>query len=172
MTQQSRLRRIGWFAVLALCTGLYLLLHIQVNAVHSKVVTAERRIVALEQQKMLLETEFQTRASQQQLASWNRVDFGYSAPTADQFIGGERQLAQLGTPPVVGAPDPIRLASNDAADEAPSFPQLVSPITGRAVDEELIEGERPTREAALSLPFAASGPMRVQLGAVARSGAE
>ena len=73
MTQQSRLRRMGWIAVLALCTVLYLGLHLKVHAVRSEVVSAERQIVALENQKILLATEFETRASQQQLASWNRV---------------------------------------------------------------------------------------------------
>ena len=90
MTQQSRLRRMGWIAVLALCTVLYLGLHLKVHAVRSEVVSAERQIVALENQKILLATEFETRASQQQLASWNRVEFGYSAPTARHEGGALR----------------------------------------------------------------------------------
>ena len=70
MTQQSRLRRMGWIAVLALCTVFYLGLHLKVHAVRSEVIGAERRIVALETEKNLLATEFETRASQEQLASW------------------------------------------------------------------------------------------------------
>src|SRR5690606_19869782 len=59
MTPQSSLRRIGWLAALAACTALYLTLHLKVHAVRSEVVRAERQIVALEQEKLLLETEFE-----------------------------------------------------------------------------------------------------------------
>lgn len=58
MTPQARIRRIGWFAALATCTALYLMLHLKVHAVTSEVVRAERQIVALEDENMLLETEF------------------------------------------------------------------------------------------------------------------
>ena len=111
MTQQSRLRRIGWIAVLSICTLLYIGLHLKVNAVRSDVVRAERQIVSLEEQKLLLQTEFETRASQEQLASWNRVEFGYVAPGASQFVTDERELSQFGSPPSAGAPAPIRVAS-------------------------------------------------------------
>ena len=104
MTAHSRIRRIGWIAALALCTALYLMLHLKVHSVRSEVIRAERQIVALEQEKLLLETEFETRANQLQLAAWNRVDFGYTAPKADQFLENERQLASFGGPPAKGAP--------------------------------------------------------------------
>ena len=163
MTQQSRLRRMGWIAVLALCTVLYLGLHLKVHAVRSEVVSAERQIVALENQKTLLATEFETRASQQQLASWNRVEFGYSAPTASQFVENERQLAQFGTPRAAGAPEPIRIASMASGEDAPAYPKFVSPLTGKPIDDRLLEPE-PRRVAlvashegsALRIPLAAA----------------
>jgi hypothetical protein len=138
MTQQSRLRRMGWIAVLALCTVLYLGLHLKVHAVRSDVIGAERRIVALENEKNLLETEFETRASQEQLASWNRVEFGYAAPTAGQFVASARQLARFGTPRGAGAPEPIRVATLATGDDAPPFPKFVSPL-GKPVDAKLID---------------------------------
>nr|WP_166177106.1 hypothetical protein [Altererythrobacter segetis] len=163
MTQQSRLRRMGWIAVLALCTVLYLGLHLKVHAVRSEVVSAERKIVALENQKTLLATEFETRASQQQLASWNRVEFGYSAPTAKQFVENERQLAQFGTPRAAGAPEPIRVASLATGEDAPAYPKFLSPLTGKPIDDRLLEPE-PRRVAlvasheggALRIPLAAA----------------
>ena len=79
MTTQSRIRRIGWLAALALCLALYGVLHFKVHAVQSAVVRAERQIVQLEEATMLLETEYLTRSSQIQLARWNRVDFGFVA---------------------------------------------------------------------------------------------
>ena len=47
---------------------------------------------------------------QQQLAAWNQVEFGYSAPRADQYVEHERQLAALGSPRGIDAPQPIRVA--------------------------------------------------------------
>jgi hypothetical protein len=106
----SRLRQIGWNAVPVICLALFLALSFQVNAVKREVLLAERQIIALEREKMMLETEFQTRASQRQLAQWNALEFGYKAPNAGQFLESERQLAALGTPRAVSAPDPIRVA--------------------------------------------------------------
>jgi hypothetical protein len=162
MSAQSRLRRIGWIAALALCTLCYLALHLKVHAVQSEVIRAERLIVQLEDEKLLLETEFATRASQEQLASWNRVEFGYTAPKAAQFIENERQLARFGTPRLPGAPEPIRVASLAGGEEAPPFPQFVSPLTGEPIDEELIqpEGARVALNARSS-----GGPLRIPLAA-------
>lgn len=111
MAHASRIRQIGWALVLGFCFALLLALTFQVNAVKSDVRLVERQIIASERSKMMLETEFQTRASQHQLADWNAVEFGYSAPRADQYVEHERQLAQLGTPRGVDAPEPIRVAA-------------------------------------------------------------
>lgn len=168
MTPQSRHRRIGWFAALAICTALYLLLHLKVHSVMSEVVRAERRIVQLESANLLLETEFLTRSSHVQLAAWNRVEFGYSAPKAEQFIESERQLAQFGQPRSVTAPEPIRLARFDEGEAPPPFQQLVSPLTGKPVDSELIEPEeRETGHLAIGL---AQAPLRIPINPVAAMG--
>lgn len=167
MTYEARIRRIGWFAALAICTALYLTLHLKVHSVHSEVVQAERRIVALEEQNLLLETEFLTRSSQLQLARWNRVDIGYSAPTAEQFIDGERQLAMLGALPVPGAEATIQLAGNSLAEEADPNPRLVSPLTGEPLDKALLAREDSGGELAPRLAMVMQeGPTRIQLSAV------
>lgn len=127
----SRLRQIGWVVALSICATGFVALTFRVNAVKSEVRLAEREIIALEREKMLLETEFQTRASQQQLANWNRVEFGYQPPEAAQYLENERQLASLGMPRGTNAPDPIRVAlSPNDGDEA-GFPAFVSPLTGK-----------------------------------------
>jgi hypothetical protein len=160
MTARSRLRRIGWLVVLALCTALYLLLHLQVQGVRSEVIRAERRIVQLEQEKLLLETEFETRANLLQLAAWNRVDFGYTAPSAAQFLENERQLVSFGSPRAAGAPEPIRVARGGTED-APAFPKLVSPMSGKPMEDTSIEAE-----AHLAVAVPASSAMRIPLRAV------
>ncbi|WP_295632078.1 hypothetical protein [Novosphingobium sp.] len=144
-----RLRSIGWLALLAVCATLVLVLTLRVNALRSQVRREENRIVALREETMYLQTEFETRASQQQLKAWNDVDFGYVAPGAGQYLENERQLAMLGKPAGPDAPAPVRLAelgdsanglSGDAASTSgtaaaaysgPSFPAMVSPLTGK-----------------------------------------
>ena len=139
MHSGSRLRQIGWVVALSICTIIFAVLTFRVNAVKSDVRLAEREIIALEREKMVLETEFQTRANQQQLANWNRVEFGYKAPSADQYLENERQLASLGLPRNTSAPNPIRVARAPVGGEETMFPDLVSPLTGRPIGENAVE---------------------------------
>jgi hypothetical protein len=135
---RDRVRSIGWAVILTVCAALTLVLTFRVNAVKSQVRLTERQIVALKQEKIDLETEFETRANQQQLRALNDVEFGYEAPKADQYIEGERQLAQLGKPRAPGAPEPIRVAVNTQGDDTPSvLPAMVSPLTGKALAAEM-----------------------------------
>lgn len=139
MILKSHIRQLGWIALLAICLGLFFALSFRVHAVKSEVQLAEREIIALERQTRMLETEFQTRASQRQLASWNVVEFGYLAPRADQYLENERQLASLGSEARPDAPAPIRVArsSFDKAGSPDAKPfadiAMVSPITGKPV---------------------------------------
>lgn len=129
-----RMRSIGWLALLAVCSTLVLVLTLRVNALRSQVRHEENRIIALREETMYLQTEFETRASQQQLKAWNDVEFGYVAPAAGQYLENERQLAMLGKPAGPDAPAPVRLASaDDGVSEAatPGFPAMVSPLTGK-----------------------------------------
>lgn len=150
MTMPASIRRIGWIAVLTICAVLYTLLHLKVNAVHADVVRAERQIVQLEQHTMMLETEFLTRSSHVQLDKLNRINFGYTAPEAAQFLSGERHLAQFGSPRAADAPAPIRLAGMSTDDDLPAFPQLISPLTGRPVDAALLTDEPAVSNSATS----------------------
>ncbi|WP_306087789.1 hypothetical protein [Qipengyuania flava] len=138
MVGGSRIRQIGWALVLAICFALLLALTFKVNAVKSDVRLAERRIIAAQQAKLMLETEFETRASQQQLSDWNAVEFGYSAPRADQYLESERQLAALGTPRGVDAPSPVRVALNRPARESEGL--LAEWIEGEADNATPVDG--------------------------------
>ncbi|WP_232366631.1 hypothetical protein [Alteripontixanthobacter muriae] len=138
MVAGSRMRQLGWAVVLGICLAVFAALTFRVNAVKSEVRLAERQIIALQRETILLETEFETRANQQQLADWNVVDFGYEAPRADQYVDNERELAALAGPRAVGAPDPIRVAraADDEALLAEGLPAMVSPVTGRPAGQE------------------------------------
>lgn len=149
----SRLRSVGWLVLLGLCLALVVALAFRVNALRSQIHHAEARIVALKQEKMYLETEFETRSNQQQLKAWNDVEFGYAAPNASQYIEGERQLAALSVPATPDAPAPIRVASvDDSVIASAAFPAMVSPLSGKALasnDSKFAaddtEGDRPAR---------------------------
>jgi hypothetical protein len=171
MTPQARIRRIGWFALMMICTALYGVLHFQVWSLSSEVTKAERVIVNMEEQNMLLETEFLTRSNQVQLAAWNRVDFGYKAPEASQFISGERQLAQFGSPRHVAAPEQLQFASFSSDDDGEVLRQLVSPITGEPIDVALVEPSRQERASSSGLVVGlAARSARVPLSASASPG--
>ena len=171
MTTQSRIRRIGWLAALALCLALYGVLHFKVHAVQSDVVRAERQIVQLEEATMLLETEYLTRSSQIQLARWNRVDFGFVAPSADQYVDGERELASLSAPRGMDAPEPIRLARLADEDVARDFPKLVSPLTGKPLDDALVDPDAAgDDDGGPALAMGVTRPMRIPLNATITMG--
>jgi hypothetical protein len=134
ITTTSRLRSVGWLVLLGLCLALVVALAFRVNALRSQIHHAEARIVALKQEKLYLETEFETRSNQQQLKAWNDVEFGYAAPNASQYIEGERQLAALSVPATPDAPAPIRVASvDDSVIASAAFPAMVSPLSGKAL---------------------------------------
>ena len=132
-----RLRSIGWIALLGLCTAVLIALSFRVNALKSEVRIAEKRIISLKREKMYLETEFETRASQQQLKAWNDVEFGYVAPGSSQYLENERELAALGKLPGPDAPRPIRVASaDDAVVAAAAFPQMIAPLAGSVLGSD------------------------------------
>ena len=148
----DRLRSIGWSAVFGICLALMLGLTFKVNAVRGQVRQAERQIITLRQEKLFLETEYETRANQQQLKAMNDVEFGYQAPSAGQYLQGERDLAQFSKPQSPDAPAPIRMASADqagknSADGLAGFPAMVSPVTGKAMAAqgkiEASQGDKP-----------------------------
>ena len=134
---RNRLHSIGWAVVLGICLAFAVVLTLRVNAVKGQVRQTESRIVSLKREIQFLDVEFQTRANQRQLAALNSVDFGYVAPSAGQYIEGERQLAALGMPPGPDAPRPIRMASAAASDgEAMPFMEMVSPVGPRSEAEK------------------------------------
>lgn len=132
---RDRARSIGWAMILMVCLALTVALTMRVNAVKSQVALAERKIVTLRLEKQMLDTEFETRANQQQLKALNDVEFGYQAPTPGQYLEGERQLASLAKERSPGAPTPIRVATAATA-EVPTFVAMVSPLTGKALAAE------------------------------------
>ena len=112
--QMNRKRQLALALVLGSAVAAFLALTFKVNAVRSEVRVTERQIIALKNETLFLETEFQTRASQRQLSQWNALDFGYVSPATGQLLESDRQLASLGQPRGADAPQPIRVAMSVA----------------------------------------------------------
>lgn len=138
---RDRLHTIGWGMALTICFALMMALTVRVNAVKSEVRLADRQITELNREKMLLDTEFQTRASQQQLTAFNDVDFGLEAPKPAQYLENERQLAVLGKAASPDAPPQIRVASADT-DGRPGIVSAAGPLAGRIIGSA-VAGEVP-----------------------------
>jgi hypothetical protein len=167
MIPGHRLRSVGWIALIGLCFALFTVLSFRVNALKSEVRLAENRIVALKREKIYLETEFETRASQQQLKAWNDIEFGYAAPASGQYLEGERQLAALGKPAGPDAPRPIRVASaDDSVIAAAAFPAMVSPLTGEPLGDKKSDAD--SAKAKLVDHAAATAGLGERLGKVER----
>ena len=144
---RDRLQSIGWFTLLAFCAVLTGSLMLRVNSVKSQVEIAQRQIMALKHENQFLETEYETRANQQQLSAINDLEFGYKAPESGQYLENERQLAMIGKPSGPNAPAPIEVASADDANPAPGglgnlMPQLASRLVPHAMAAEVPAGMR------------------------------
>ncbi len=115
----KRLKNLGWVAlVFVVLISLYPL-SLSVGALRSNLDRTESEIVRMKKEMRYLETEFATRASMQQLEQWNQLEYGYSAPTAAQFLNGERALANLGEGHD-GIKKPVRVASLTIDGEGPA----------------------------------------------------
>lgn len=159
MLTRSRARSIGWAAILAICFGLTIALTFRVNAVKSQVRLAERQIIALRTEQSMLDTEFETRANQQQLRTLNAVEFGYEAPTARQYLENERQLAALGKPRGPNAPEMIRVAHNDVQRTGDSaFPAMGNPLAASLMPTKAVAAELPKDSVRMRELTKASGP--------------
>ncbi len=148
---RDHVRSMGWAFVLTVCFAVTMALTMRVNALKSEVRLAERQLVALQREKIFLETEIETRGNQQQLRALNDIEFGYQAPTSGQYLASERQLAALGKPAAADAPAPVRVAAVVDDREQLPFAAMVSPLTGKSVETEAEQGSRDKRAAAEGL---------------------
>ena len=106
----KRLKNLGWVALVFIVIISLYPLSLSVGALRSNLERTETDIVKVKKELRYLETEFATRASMQQLEQWNHLEYGYTSPTADQFLEGERALANVGNGHE-GIKKPVRVAA-------------------------------------------------------------
>lgn len=92
----KRLKALGWIVLIFIVLIALYPLSLSVATLRSDLARTEREIVQTKAKIRYLETEYATRASLSQLETWNELGYGYVAPRADQYLEGERALANLG----------------------------------------------------------------------------
>ncbi len=120
----KRLKTIGWIALIFIVAIALYPLSLSVATLRSDLTRTERDILRTRAEIRYLETEFATRASLAQLAMWNDLEYGYEAPSASQYLDGERELANLGE---IDTPldKPVRVAAMTIKPQAE--PQAIKP---------------------------------------------
>ncbi|MAF61093.1 MULTISPECIES: hypothetical protein [Pseudomonadota] len=117
----KRLKTIGWIALIFIVAIALYPLSLSVATLRSDLTRTERDILRTRAEIRYLETEFATRASLAQLAMWNDLEYGYEAPSAAQYLDGERELANLGE---IDKPldEPVRVAAMTIKPQAEPTP--------------------------------------------------
>lgn len=126
MIAVKRLQSLIWVLLVALgALGAYLV-SLKVATERNELMRVRTQIARAKADIRYLETEFSARSSMRQLERWNQDDFLYATPTAQQYLAGEQQLAQLdGVQP--NGPDyvapPVMVAMVQTPADLPSAPQ-------------------------------------------------
>ncbi len=143
----KKLKNFGWVALLSVIIVLLYPMSLNVGALHSELVSTDRKIMETKREISFLQAELRTRANMQQLAEWNDLLYGYGPPTADQFLAGERALANLdGMGPDV---KPVMVAVSDIDGITPAG-EIGQPgaFASKLADND---GEKPVRIAAVNV---------------------
>lgn len=98
---------------------------LKVAATRSELSRIEKQIDRTRDNIRYLESELAVRASMRQLEQWNADTFGYSAPSAGQYLSNERQLASFDRLP----------RARGANDVAPVLMAMVSPVGTPAAEK-------------------------------------
>ena len=91
---------------------------LKVAATRSELARINHQIANARDNIRYLESELAVRASMRQLEQWNAESFGYSAPSASQYLENERDLASIDRLP----------RARGANDVAPVLMAMVSPV--------------------------------------------
>jgi hypothetical protein len=113
-----KLQGIGLVLLVLMFAMFLYLLSVNVAATRSELARVNADIVKSRDAIRYLESEYAVRASMRQLERWNAENFGYSAPSAEQYLNGERELAALDRLP----------RAKGANDVAPVLMAMVSPV--------------------------------------------
>lgn len=159
----KRLKTIGWIALIFIVAIALYPLSLSVATLRSDLARVERDILRTRAELRYLETEFATRASLTQLAMWNDLEYGYEAPSAAQYLDGERELANLGDE-ARELDKPVRVAAMTIKPQAE--PEAIKPAQLAAANVTMPEPLK------VSANVAIAGPARVPTAAAPKEPAK
>ncbi len=113
-----KLQGIGLVLLVLIFAMMLYPVSLKVAATRSELARIEKQIDRTQGNIRYLESELAVRASMRQLEQWNADTFGYSAPSASQYLANERQLASLDRVP----------RARGANEVAPVLMAMVSPV--------------------------------------------
>lgn len=171
------IRKLQGLCLILLVTFCFLIAYpisLKVSATRAELQKVEQEIADTRKRNRMLEGDIAVLANVRQLDRWNREYLGYVAPTAGQYLAGERELANLDRlrPPVDAAPDaPVLMAMNEdaapvrraveSADDS-GDDRRASDIAPRriAMADRAVVADRALRDIARTIPVAAVGGPR------------
>ncbi len=117
-------KSVGWVAGIGAAALTCYMFSLSVASERAELAQLDSRIVQIKQSIRTLNTELETRGRVHQLQHWASADFGFTAPSAGQFLESEVTLAQLELPSRASPMEaPVRMA--DAPQPAPNMPRVV-----------------------------------------------
>ena len=163
-----KLQGIGLVLLVLIFAMMLYPVSLKVAATRSELTRVERQIDRTRANIRYLESELAVRASMRQLEQWNAESFGYSAPSAQQYLSSERQLASLdGLPRARGANEvaPVLMAmvSPVAVPEAPKESPVAAPASKPAAAKPVVLAQAETGVRSDSAPRLAPTRRREQL---------
>lgn len=150
----KRLEGIGWLLLVFLVAVLLYPLSLSVATLRSDLARTDQKIVSVKKEIRYLETEFSARANLRQLEQWNKLEYGYVAPKAAQYLEGERALASLGGSVPRG---PVKIAMINAMDDA-----RPAGIIGSVIPTASAQTLSPAEEASSTTPVEESSDSELQ----------
>ena len=173
-------RKLQGFGLIMLVTFCFLIAYpisLRVSATRSELQRVEREIVAAQQRNRMIEGDIAVLANIQQLDRWNKEYLGYVAPGANQYLAGERALANLDQlrPARDGAPTaPVLMALGedsgaDAAADAPGIARQERKAPSAATRVAMAERTRLSDSAMRDIArTSTAGPALAMAGGAAR----
>lgn len=133
-----KLQGIGLVLLVLIIAMMLYPVSLKVAATRSELAQINRQIDRTRDNIRYLESELAVRASMRQLEQWNADTFGYSAPSADQYLSNERQLASLDrlprarganevTPVLMAMVTPVALPKTASPEPAQAKPAAKAP---------------------------------------------
>ncbi|APW74176.1 MAG: hypothetical protein ABS88_15750 [Sphingopyxis sp. SCN 67-31] len=118
MMAARKLQGIGLVLLVLVFAMMLYPVSLKVAATRSELSRIEKQIDRTRDNIRYLESELAVRASMRQLEQWNADTFGYSAPSASQYLSSETQLASIDRLP----------RARGANEVAPVLMAMVSPV--------------------------------------------